>query len=178
MAFDTPPPLTDSDYSILPMTQADRFGLIAAAGDRRIWAGHPAAERYRPEVFEPYFDFLVSEGGAVTLRKGDEIIGCSRFYPVPDQPDAIGIGFTFITCQHWGGSANRAIKTLMTNHAFTQVPEVWFHIAPTNLRSQKATGKLGATFEYQANLDLGTGPTDWMCYRLRPSAEWLRTRDQ
>lgn len=108
--------------------------------------------------------------GAVTLRKGDEIIGCSRFYPVPDRPGAIGIGFTFITCQHWGGSANQAIKTLMTDHAFSHVPEVWFHIAPTNIRSQKATAKLGATFEYQATLDLGTGPTDWMCYRLRHSS--------
>ncbi len=170
MAFDPPPPLTGSGFSVLAMTQADRAALIAAAGDPLIWAGHPAVERYRPEVFEPYFDFLVSAGGAVTLRKEAEVIGCSRFYPVPDQPSAIGIGFTFITCQHWGGNANRAIKALMTDYAFSKVPEVWFHIAPTNIRSQKATAKLGATFEYQARLDLGTGPTDWMCYRLRHSA--------
>lgn len=168
MPFSPPPSLTDSEFSVMPMKASDRAALITAASDPLIWAGHPAVERYRPEVFDPYLDFLLAAGGAVTLYHGAETIGCSRYYPVPDQTEAIGIGFTFMTRQHWGGKANRAIKTLMTDYAFVHVPEVWFHISPTNIRSQMATAKLGATFRYRAELDLGTGPSDWMCYRLSP----------
>lgn len=54
----------------------------------------------------------------------------------------------------------------MLEHAFKMVDEVWFHINPTNLRSQKATGKLGAEFAYEAVLDLGGKAVLWKCYRL------------
>jgi len=90
MAFDPPPPLSDAEYSVLPMTQGDRATLIAAAGDPLIWAGHPAVERYRPEVFEPYFDVLVCAGGVVTLRKGVRLLDvlASIRSPISQAPSA------------------------------------------------------------------------------------------
>ena len=70
-----------------------------------------------------------------------------------------------------GWRTNFALKRLMLDHAFRSFPEVWFHIAPSNLRSQKATARLGATHVRTASLDLSGTPADWMCYRLtRP--EW------
>jgi RimJ/RimL family protein N-acetyltransferase len=38
----------------------------------------------------------------------------------------------------------------MLDHAFKSYPDVRFHIAPANIRSQKATAKLGADYVYEA----------------------------
>jgi RimJ/RimL family protein N-acetyltransferase len=84
----------------------------------------------------------------------NKIIGCSRYYVSPNQPDSISIGFTFLHHRYWGGATNSELKRLMLNHAFECFAEVWFHIAPSNIRSRKATAKLGA--EHVGGR--GTGP--------------------
>ncbi len=120
--------------------------LGAAAADPLIWAGHPATDRWRPEVFGPYFDTILAGGGGLLIaaRKGGRVLGMSRFYIDEEAPDDIAIGFTFLIRQCWGGPANFAVKSLMLDHAFAQPARVWFHIARDNLRSQTATSKLGA----------------------------------
>lgn len=173
--FIKPPRLSGHGFSIDAMKEDDRAELRSAASDPLIWAGHPATDRYKPEVFDKFMTFLLAAGGAVTIRHGKEVIGCSRYYDVPDQPKDIGIGFTFIKRDHWGGEANWAIKVLMHDHAFSHVANVWFHISPTNIRSQKATAKLGAQFAYDAELDLGTGKSLWKCYRLS-KADWIEAK--
>ena len=174
--FKSIPHLSGSGYTVDTLKEADRAELIAAAGDPLIWAGHPATDRYKPEVFSKFMDFLLAAGGAVTIRHGQDVIGCSRYYDVPDQPNDIGIGFTFIARQYWGGEANWTIKTLMHDYAFSQVSNIWFHISPTNIRSQKATAKLGAQFAYDAEMDLGTGRSLWKCYCLT-KVNWLDWND-
>ena len=44
---------------------------------------------------------------------------------------------------YWGGPTNRALKTLMLEHAFRSVDRVIFHVGAGNLRSRKAMEKLG-----------------------------------
>ena len=173
--FTTPVRLSSQWFAIDAMGEEDRAELKVAASDPLIWAGHPATDRYKPEVFDKFMTFLLAAGGAVTIRRGKDVIGCSRYYAVPDQPADIGIGFTFITRQFWGGAANWAIKVLMHDYAFKYVNNIWFHISPTNIRSQKATAKLGAEFAYDAELDLGTGKSLWKCYRLT-KIEWEDTK--
>ena len=46
--------------------------------------------------------------------------------------------------QHWGTTYNRAVKSLMLDHAFRFVENVIFHIGANNIRSQKAIERLGA----------------------------------
>ncbi|MEX3016327.1 GNAT family N-acetyltransferase [Gymnodinialimonas hymeniacidonis] len=169
--FDAEAPLQSDLLTLRPMTEADRTDLSKAASDPGIWAGHPASDRWKPAAFKPYFDFLLEAGGTMTARdtKG-RAIGISRFYHSADAPDGIGIGFTFLVRDHWGGATNFAMKQLMVDHIFAHRPEVWFHIAPTNIRSQKATTKLGAGRIADAVLDLGTGPADWVRMVLRPDA--------
>ena len=99
-----------------------------------------------------------------TLADSGEIIGCSRLYAVPDQPGDWGIGFTFLRRSHWGGGWNREMKRLMVGHVLRQHERVWFHIAPENYRSQIATTRLGARFQYDADLALGGAPTRMKCY--------------
>jgi hypothetical protein len=69
---------------------------------------------------------------------------------------------------------NFDMKRLMLDHAFKTFTQVWFHIDPSNLRSQKATSKLGAEHVYDAVLNLSGSPASFMCFRLSQDA-WTRT---
>ncbi len=169
--FDGSCVLRSDQLELRPLAESDRAALTAAAGDPDIWAGHPATDRWTPEVFAGYFDFLLEAGGTMVARDATgEVIGLSRFYASADAPEGIGIGFTFLVRRHWGGDTNFEVKRLMVAHIFATVPEVWFHIAPTNIRSQKATAKLGAVQVEDRRLDLGTGPADWVRMMLRREA--------
>ena len=57
--------------------------------------------------------------------------------------DEVEIGWTFLIRALWGGATNRQIKELMLRHAFETVGTVSFRIATNNLRSCRATEKLG-----------------------------------
>ncbi|MEP9372322.1 GNAT family N-acetyltransferase [Mesorhizobium sp. KR1-2] len=167
--FDFQPELVGDTLRLRPLKHDDFAGLYSAASHPQIWAGHPAKDRHKKEVFEPYFLFLLESGTTLVIidQQTGQIIGCSRYYVSPDQPDSIAIGFTFLNHAYWGGTTNLELKRLMLDHAFEQFPEVWFHIAPSNVRSQKATAKLGAEHIYDATVDLSGAPAAWMCFRLK-----------
>jgi hypothetical protein len=76
LRFDDQPVLTGPTLTLRPLTASDRDGLFAAAANPEIWAGHPIKERYKPEVFHPYFTFLLEAGGtlAITTSKDRKII--------------------------------------------------------------------------------------------------------
>lgn len=169
--FDAQPFLDNDALSLRPLRGEDFEALFAAAGHPEIWAGHPARDRYKRDVFDGYFHFLLQTGSALAVIEPREarIIGCSRYYDAPDMPGSIAIGFTFLNHAYWGGATNFELKRLMLDHAFGTVDEVWFHIDPTNIRSQRATAKLGAEHAYDATLDLSGKPAPWMCYRLARS---------
>ncbi|NIX76616.1 GNAT family N-acetyltransferase [Microvirga terricola] len=173
--FDAQPKLQSSLLELRPLRREDLNGLFAAAGRPEVWAGHPAKDRYKRDVFEKYFEFLLETKSTLVVidRQSDKIIGCSRYYVAPDQPDSMSIGFTFLNHAYWGGGTNFEVKRLMLDHAFQTFSEVWFHIAPTNIRSQKATAKLGAEHVYNATLNLSGTPSEGMCFRLSKEA-WNR----
>ncbi|MAI48679.1 MAG: N-acetyltransferase [Hyphomicrobiaceae bacterium TMED74] len=166
--FDANATLVSDRLHLRPLQESDRDALYAAASDPETWAQHPASNRHEQEVFYPYFDYRLASGGtlAVSVRDTSEVIGCSRFYPVPDHPGEYGIGFTFLARSHWGGSWNKEMKELMVGHALKHFERVWFHIAPTNQRSQIATTRLGAKFAYDAELQVGLSPAMTKCYTL------------
>ncbi|WP_299150334.1 GNAT family protein [uncultured Tateyamaria sp.] len=171
MAFPDQPTLTGPTLRLRPLSVDDHAALAAAASDPAIWAGHPARDRHKPDVFTPYFDMLLDAGGTLVITEGGSgaVIGCSRYYPAPEGAGEIGIGFTFLTTAHWGGTTNRELKTLMLDHAFRHVDRLWFHIGPSNIRSQKATAKLGAKYIETRERSLGKSPGMWMCYALEKS---------
>lgn len=166
--FDCQPVLRGRTLTLKPLASSDLEALFQAAGDPSIWADHPATDRYKREVFEEYFASLLETKTALAVIDTDtaKIIGTSSYYTPPDQPDSISIGFTFLVRAKWGGAANRELKQLMVEHAFTAYDTVYFHIASSNIRSQKATIKLGATHLYDAELNLSTAPRQWKCYGL------------
>ncbi|MEO0913478.1 MAG: GNAT family N-acetyltransferase [Pseudomonadota bacterium] len=151
-----------------PLREDDFEALYAAAADPLIWAQHPAKDRHERAVFEPYFAFLLASATTLAVEDAEsgQIVGCSRFYETPPPQRALSIGFTFLTRAHWGGIFNYEMKRLMLNHIFATRAEAWFHIDPANIRSQRATEKLGAVFVGEEELDLGTGTGRWRSYRL------------
>ncbi|WP_131113977.1 GNAT family N-acetyltransferase [Lichenihabitans psoromatis] len=172
-SFDSQPTLAGDSVLLRPLRRDDLVGLQEAARNPDTWAGHPVKDRFKPEVFEPHFDFLLASHStlAVSDRASGHLIGCSRYYVPPDHPDGIAIGFTFLDIRYWGGNTNLMLKRLMLGHAFATFDAVWFHIDPTNIRSQKATAKFGARHIYDADLDLSGKVARWMCFRLARS-EW------
>ncbi len=170
--FDAACPLRSDLLTLTPMGADDLPALTLAAGDPGIWVGHPDPGRWQAEVFATYVATQLAAGGAMTLRKTVEreaagrVIGMSRFYATSDTPNGICIGYTFLTRDHWGGGTNFELKRLMLDHLFGSVPEAWFHIGQSNIRSQRATAKLGAERMETMRLDLGAGPAEWVRMRL------------
>jgi RimJ/RimL family protein N-acetyltransferase len=150
-----------------PLENRDRNALAEAASDPLIWAGHPSNIRHERAVFDPYFDMLLSSGSALAIRDSDgRMIGCTAYYSDTNVPSRLSVGFTFLVRAHWGGSTNRAVKRLTLGHLFSVKSEAWFHIAPSNHRSQTATMRLGAVFTHEDDIDLGGGSLCWKCYCL------------
>lgn len=172
MTFNDQPELEGNTLRLRGLREEDREALFLAASDAETWAGHPAKDRYQRAVFDPYFDMLLAAGGTLIVidKPSGQVIGCSRYYVGPDAPDDIGIGFTFLNHRHWGGAVNLRMKQLMLDHAFAHFDRVWFHIAPDNIRSQKATAKIGAVFTSDEKLDLSGSSLLWKCYRLDRAA--------
>ena len=170
--FRAQPALESPLLALRPLAAEDRDALAKAASDPLIWAGHPATDRWKPEVFGRYFAMLLASRSALAVREAatGRVIGTSRFYATADAPGEPSVGFTFLTRDHWGGGTNFELKRLMFGHAFGAARRLWLHIDPGNIRSQTATGRLGAVHSHDAMLDYGTGPGLRQCWRLdRPA---------
>lgn len=147
MQFDLQPTLENKLVKLVPLTEKDFETLYHVASDPLIWEQHPNKNRYERIVFEKFFKNAIESGGAfiVMEKKTDKIIGSSRYYDFDEEKKSIAIGYTFLAKKYWGTTYNRAMKTLMLDHAFNFVETVFFHIGADNIRSQKAIQKLGAS---------------------------------
>jgi len=139
-----PTHLEDGLVKLVPLTANDYERLYRVAADPLIWEQHPSWDRYKENVFREYFNGAVESRTAFLIvdKASNEVIGSTRYYDYKD--DSVAIGFTFLAKEFWGGKYNKAVKKLMIDYAFGFVDKIIFHIGATNLRSQIATGRLGA----------------------------------
>lgn len=146
MQFDLQPTLENELVKLVPLKKEDFDILYQVASDPLIWEQHPDRFRYKKEVFEKFFKSAIESKGAflVLAKETNEVIGSSRFYDYDENKKSIAIGFTFLARKYWGTDFNRAMKSLMLDHAFKFVETVIFHIGENNIRSQRAIDKLGA----------------------------------
>ena len=144
--FNLQPTLKNEIVRIQPLLLTDFEILYSIASDPLLWEQHPNKDRYKKEVFENFFKGAIeSEGAFLVFDNQLNIpIGTSRFYDIDSSNNAITIGYTFLSRNYWGGPYNKALKTLMINHAFTEFSKVFFHIGAKNIRSQKSIERLGA----------------------------------
>jgi len=145
MHFDLQPTLENDLIKIQPLKPSEFETLYAVANDPLLWEQHPNKDRYKRNVFETFFKGAIESGGAFLVfnKKTSQAIGSSRFYGVDKEKSEVAIGYTFIARNHWGKNYNKALKSLMINHAFKFVDNVIFHVGAVNVRSQKAVGNIG-----------------------------------
>ena len=144
--FELQPHLVGELLELRPLRPDDWDALFAAASDPLIWEQHPSNDRYQERVFREFFREALESGGAFVAidRKTQKVIGSSRYFGYDAAESEIEIGWSFLARSHWGGTYNGEMKRLMLDHAFQFVENVVFMVGPTNLRSQKALGKIGA----------------------------------
>ena len=140
------PTLSNEWVRLRPLKPEDFDALYAIASDPLVWEQHPNKNRYERAVFETVFEGAITSKGALLVSdaKTGIAIGTSRFYDVNIDDKSIAIGYTFYARSCWGKPYNRAGKSLMLDHAFTEFDRVIFHIGAHNTRSQMAIGKMGA----------------------------------
>jgi len=140
------PGLSGSLIELRPLRVADFDELFNAAGDPLIWEQHPERDRYTRDVFQKYFDRIMSTRGALAVLdpQSGSIIGSSTYYDYDPRGPEVAVGYTFLKRAFWGGPHNRQLKQLMLDHAFQFVDRVLFHVGENNHRSQKALQKIGA----------------------------------
>jgi RimJ/RimL family protein N-acetyltransferase len=145
MTFELQPRIENPWIKLQPLTVSDFDALYAVASDPLIWEQHPNKDRYQRDIFATYFKGAIESGGAFCVidNATGALIGSSRYYDLDEVQRIVAIGYTFIARDHWGGHYNRALKSLMLDHAFRFVDRVIFHVGVNNLRSRKAMEKLG-----------------------------------
>src|SRR6478609_10558692 len=165
--------LENAQVIMIPLRESDFEMLYEVASDPEIWEQHPSKNRYQKEVFQLYFDGAVESKSAFLVydSETEELIGCTRYYDFDSQNSKIAIGFTFLVKKYWGGSHNKAMKQLLIDYALKHVDTIIFHIGDTNIRSQKAISKIGATkigvinFNNTPHFEYQILKKDWVCVR-------------
>jgi N-acetyltransferase len=160
MSFDLQPHLKGELIELRPIRRDDWDELFAVASDPLIWEQHPESDRYKEEVFKIFFDDALRSGGAFVVvdTKIQQIIGSTRFHGYDPEKSEIEIGWTFLARKYWGGRYNREMKQLMLAHAFKFVENVVFFVGENNIRSRKATEKIGAVKSGTAKRVYGNRP--------------------
>jgi RimJ/RimL family protein N-acetyltransferase len=154
MEFDLQPSLKGTLVQLRPLVVDDFEALYKAAGDPLLWEQHPEPLRYRRDVFQKFFDGAIESKGAFAVmeRTSGRMIGSSRYYDYSPAQREVKIGYTFVGREFWGGGYNPEMKKLMLDHAFRHVDRVLFEIGETNIRSQTAIQRVGATLIGKAEL--------------------------
>jgi RimJ/RimL family protein N-acetyltransferase len=160
MLFNLQPHLKGELIELRPLRRDDWDELFTVASDPLIWEQHPESDRYKEDVFKIFFEDALRSGGAFVVvdTKTQQIIGSTRFHGYDPEKSEIEIGWTFLARKYWGGRYNREMKQLLLAHAFKFVENVVFFVGENNIRSQKATEKIGAVKSGTAKKVYGNRP--------------------
>lgn len=154
--MDRQPILEGERVTLRPLRESDWDALWAIGSDPAVWEQHPIHNRWREEVFHPFFEEALAKGGALAVvhNNSGEVIGSSRFQNYdPEEGGSVEIGWTFIEPRWWGRGINQEMKRLMLAHAFQFVERVDFRVGETNYRSRIALENIGAQRTSRTDLD-------------------------
>jgi RimJ/RimL family protein N-acetyltransferase len=147
MEINLQPILENDSVLVTPLEENDFESLYAVASDRKVWEQHPNKDRWQREVFKTLFRGAMESRGAFKIidKTTGEVAGSTRLYDYNKEEKSIKIGYTFYATKYWGTGLNPIVKRLMLDYAFQFVDKVYLHVGATNLRSQIAVSRLGAT---------------------------------
>jgi RimJ/RimL family protein N-acetyltransferase len=173
MDFDLQPTLIGEHLTLRPLRPDDLEALWQAARDPLIWELHPDQTRYHRAGFERFFAGLLREPGSLAVidNASGRLVGVTRYYEWQPRQREVAIGYTFLTREFWGGTANREMKRLLIEHAAPHVDAIWFHVGKHNLRSRRAMEKLGAVAAFEGQRPQHGEMVDFVYYRIEP-ARW------
>ncbi|MGF7156149.1 GNAT family N-acetyltransferase [Novosphingobium gossypii] len=169
-------PILDGDrLTLRPLRADDWTALFAVASDPKIWALHPAHDRWREPVFRAFFDDALESGGALVMtdKTTGTIIGSSRYgVPGAEGPGEIEIGWTFLARSYWGSGWNAQAKRLMLAHALAFVDRVIFQIGIDNVVSRRAMANIGGRLiEGRSRLhERGGAMVEHVFYEITPES--------
>ena len=139
--------LETESFSLIQTEDSHFEELYLVAGNPIIWEQHPEKDRWKKEIFSNFFQTAIqNELGCLTIidKNLGKFIGSTRFYSHDEAGRTVRIGYTFLSPEYWGTSANYQIKKVMLDYVFSYLEKVFFYIGENNIRSRKATEKLGA----------------------------------
>jgi RimJ/RimL family protein N-acetyltransferase len=176
MKFELQPQIHNDLIRLEPLALADFEALYAVASDPLVWEQHPSKDRYQREVFQNFFNGAIESGGAFRVIDNltGELIGSSLYYDYHEHERNISVGYTFIARKRWGGGYNRALKTLMLDHAFRFVDRVLFQVGVNNWRSRKAMEKLGGVYIGEESVSYSGEPSHPNVIFKIDAADWAR----
>jgi RimJ/RimL family protein N-acetyltransferase len=176
MSFELQPRLQNDLIRLEPLRAGDFEDLYAVASDPLIWEQHPSKDRYQRAVFENFFKGAMESGGAFRVidNQNGELIGSSRYSGYDEAKRQIEIGYTFIARNRWAKHYNRALKTLMLDHAFKYVDRVIFKVGVDNWRSRKAMEKLGGIYIGEESVSYSGEPSHPNVLFKIDAADWAK----
>ena len=139
--------LETESFSLIQTKDSHFDELYLVASNPIIWEQHPENDRWKKDIFSNFFQTAIqNELGCFTIldKNLDKLIGSTRFYSHDEIDASVRVGYTFLSPEYWGTSANLQIKKVMLDYIFQYVEKVYFDIGEENFRSRKATKKLGA----------------------------------
>jgi RimJ/RimL family protein N-acetyltransferase len=174
MSFELQPRIQNELIRLEPLRAEDFEDLYAVASDPLIWEQHPSRDRYQRAVFENFFKGAMESGGAFRVidNTNGELIGSSRYSNYEEPKRQIDIGYTFIARSRWARHYNRALKTLMLDHAFKYVDRVIFKVGIHNWRSRKAMEKLGGMYIGEESVSYSGEPSHPNVVFKIDAADW------
>jgi RimJ/RimL family protein N-acetyltransferase len=150
----TPEPVTLEGHGVRlePLGPRHHDGLIAAAGDGRLW------ELWYTSVPDPAGTGAYIEDALAGQRAGhmlpwavrdlgsDTIVGSTRYHDIVTGVDRVEIGWTWYAASRQRSHINAACKLLLLTHGFEtlECELVGFRTDNFNFRSQRAIEALGA----------------------------------
>jgi len=160
--------LVSQSLELRPLAAGDFEALYRVASAPLIWAQHQSTTRYQEPVFRQWFnDALTAKSVLIVIdRHSGKIVGSSRYYEFNEEKREVAIGYTFLSREKWGGSANKELKQLMLEHAFQWVDTVWFHVSGQNIRSQRAMEKIGGQLSHKSTTPLNGGTQEKLFYKV------------
>jgi RimJ/RimL family protein N-acetyltransferase len=178
LQFELQPTIENRWVKLEPLAAGDFEALFSVASDPLIWEQHPNKDRYQRDTFATYFKGAIESGGAFRVidNSSGTLIGSSRYYDLDGGQSIVGIGYTFLARSHWGGQFNRALKTLMLEHAFRFVERVIFHVGIGNWRSRRAMEKLGGILIGEVAIPYYGEPSRQNVVFKIDAADWVRSK--
>ncbi len=153
--IDEPVTLRGRAIDLLPLDRTHFPVLENIASDKRIWEfmSFPCDNA---GAFQKQYDLALEERDkgiqypfVIYHKKDQRIIGATRYLEMVPAHRKLEIGWTWLNPQYWASDVNPECKLLLLTHCFEKLhtSRVTLRTSEFNIRSRKAIGKIGASFE-------------------------------